>query len=449
MNRVVAGCLALMLNLAVPAGAQTSATLYQDGRVLVRRQLPLAVPRGVSSHRLELGALEPASLFLLDSTMSLVGTAYQEATDADAALRRAVGRRLTFRRDTALVQATVLSVAPERYGLADGSITFQRPGIPLFPAELIALEPTTLLTVNSRGAARMLAVGYFTRGGGWQADYTVVLGAQTARVTGLASLRPGTLALDSAELQLLAGDVGDIGTMGDDAPATIRRRAMGFAVAEAKAAPEQAVGEAHVYTLPGRHTLTPGRTTAVALFEPATPAYRKRYQVEGGLPYRGSLAQFGEEQELPVTVAYLVPRARKTELGDRPLPGGGVRLYQADDAGRLHLIGATSIGHSPAGEALELQAGSAFDLTARRTQTTYQQVRDGRTTVATADYRVILTNATDTAVTIDVAERHVGDWAVLASSVPAERVSSSRVRFRVSVPARGEAELTYRVRVRW
>jgi len=70
-------------------------------------------------------------------------------------------------------------------------------------------------------------------------------------------------------------------------------------------------------------------------------------------------------------------------------------------------------------------------------------------TVATADYRVTLKNATDSATTIAEEEERAGEWSVLASSASAEKVSSTLTRFRVRVPARGEAVLTYRIRVVW
>jgi len=99
---------------------------------------------------------------------------------------------------------------------------------------------------------------------------------------------------------------------------------------------------------------------------------------------------------------------------------------------------------------MELGAGTAFDLTAKRTQTTYTITRDknGKST-ATADYRVTLANATDSLATVDVYEERGGDWSVLQSSVTADRVSSTRVRFRVAVPAKGETTITYQVRASW
>jgi hypothetical protein len=87
-------------------------------------------------------------------------------------------------------------------------------------------------------------------------------------------------------------------------------------------------------------------------------------------------------------------------------------------------------------------------------QTSYVTRRDstrtrGVHTVATADYKVTLKNATDSAVAVLVQEERAGEWSVVSSSVPAEKVSSTISRFRVRVPARGEATLTYRIRVIW
>ena len=73
-------------------------------------------------------------------------------------------------------------------------------------------------------------------------------------------------------------------------------------------------------------------------------------------------------------------------------------------------------------------------------QTVYVTRRDssaaGIRTLATADYRVTVRNATDSAATVDVREERAGEWSVLKSSVPAEKVSSTITRFRVKLPAR-------------
>jgi hypothetical protein len=192
----------------------------------------------------------------------------------------------------------------------------------------------------------------------------------------------------------------------------------------------------------------------VGLFDPAQVKYERNYLVHGDVPYWGFLPQMGEETEPPVEVIYTLTRPRKSDFGDRPLPGGTARLYQPDSAGALQLVGEASIEHTPAGNDLRLKAGTAFDITAKRLQTSYVTRRDstkahGVHTVATADYRVTLKNATDSAVTVLVQEERAGEWSVVSSSVSAEKVSSTITRFRVRVPARGEAALTYRLRVIW
>ena len=456
MTTARAAGLLLLLGSALTASldAQTSLTIYNDGRVLVRRPVPVAVPKGASTQRLALGALDPASLFSLDSTVTIDGLAYDGAVDEGSVLRRSVGRRLVFRlpesKDT--ISALVLGVDPLRLQLPDGRVTFSSPGAALYPADVVVADPTVSLRLESTRAQDRLRLGYFTGGASWRASYQVVLGASEARVAGSAVLESQALRIEDAEVQLLAGAVGRADQ--PQPPIPLRARvAMADVAMEKSAVGEQRVGEFHLYTLPGRSSLLPGLTTTVALFDPAQVKYDRSYVVRGLLPWWGMLPQQGDEAEAPVAVFYTLKRPRKTEFGDRPLPGGTVRLFQADSAGRAQLVGEAGMDHTPAGEDVRLSAGTAFDLTARRVQTSYTTRRDstraGWRTLATADYRVTLRNATDSAVAVDVHEERSGEWSVLQSSVPAEKVSSTITRFRVKVPARGETVLTYRVRVVW
>jgi hypothetical protein len=120
----------------------------------------------------------------------------------------------------------------------------------------------------------------------------------------------------------------------------------------------------------------------------------------------------------------------------------------------VQLIGEASNNHTAPGRDLRLQSGDAFDITAERVQTDFNQeqlppVRRGMPNRqrATAAYRVTITNAKTEAVTVDVRESHFGNWKITESSVPPEKLSSTESRFRVSVPAGGEATLTYTVQI--
>ncbi len=456
----VATALMLALTATVPLGAQaptpTSLTVYNDGRVLMRRSVAVRVPKGSSTQRVVLGALDPATIFSLDSAVTITGLTYDGAVDEASVLRRSVGRRVVFRlpetHDT--LSALVLGVDPLRLQLPDGRVSFTAPGAALYPADVVVAEPAVTLGLESAKALDRLRLGYFTAGAMWHASYQVLLGPGHARVTGSAVLDSRSLRVEDAEVQLLAGSVG---SASEPVPPPVPLQARAAMADEARMeknfASEQRVGEFHLYSLPGRLSLQPGLTTTVAFFEPADVAYEREYVVHGAVPWWGFLPQQGEETEVPVEVAYTLKRPRKTELGDRPLPAGSVRLYQPDSTGRAQLVGEAAMDHTPAGEDLRLSAGTAFDLTARRVQTAYTTRRDstraGWRTLATADYRVTVRNADDTAVTVAVEEERAGEWSVLQSSVKPEKVSSTITRFRVRVPARGETVLTYRVRVVW
>jgi hypothetical protein len=440
------------------AQAPASLTLYNDGRVLVRRTVPLEIPRGTSTQRLALGPIDPGTVFPLDAGVAFGTGAFDAGVDFESVLRRSVGKKLTFVSGKDTIVAELVGVDPERYRLPNGMISFDRPGTIRFPAEMVALEPTYTVGLRSDNALKNLRLGYFAQGGGWQASYQVILPQgkdAMARILGQAVVNGGNLRFTDVELQLLAGQV----NVAAPPPSPLMARQEARRVANAAemsydAASEQKVGEFHLYTLPGKSSLEPGTTTTASLFDPTTARTTRTYEVRGQIPYWGGLPQFGDEQDVPVNVTYTVLRPKGSDLGDRPLPGGVARLYQPDSAGRLQLIGEASTDHSPAGEDLRLAAGTAFDLTAKRVQKTFSTRRDSLPgnrwrTIATADYSVTVTNAGDEAATVEVLEERGGEWSIVTSSVKPEKRSSTRTVFKLPVPARGEAVLTYRVRVVW
>ena len=466
-----AGCWVLGALIALPLTAYpspltaqqaptTSVTLYQDGRILVRRAYPVRVPSGSSVQHLTLGPVDPASLVALDSEVTITGATTTAPLDAESALRAMVGQSLLFRSGTMLkdtVRATVVSMEPVRVRLADGTIFFGLPGTPTFPADQLPGESSTDVRVQARRGQDQFRLGGFAGGGSWTAMYSIVLRGASAQVTGLATF--GTpLTADNAEVQLLAGQVNQ--APGASPMVAMRRLSMAAAQAvredNSGVAGQQKVGEFHLYTLPGRQMLRPGALSSVALFDPASTPVAKSYEVGSSVPYEGYWPQDNSEGDVPVTVFYTLPRARRTPFGDAPLPAGAARLFQADSGGRLQLVGEAAIDHTAPGEELRVNAGTAFDLVAKRIQTDWQQgqepvpgsTRRTRTYVNSA-YADTLRNQSDTDATIDVQVERSGEWRILESSIPAERLSSTRARFRVKVPAQGQAVVTYRIKATW
>jgi hypothetical protein len=200
-----------------------------------------------------------------------------------------------------------------------------------------------------------------------------------------------------------------------------------------------------VYTLPGTVDFTPGESRTVALFPRAEVRVEPEYVLRHNL-YVWQVRQGQPEQDLHPEIGYLARRPRGTAFGDAPLPAGTVRVLAPDSAGRLQLVGEVPIQHTPAGRELHLSTGTAFDVTAQRTQVTFEPHGSRE---AVSSYRVTIQNAKRDAVTVQVLDEFPGQNEVLSSSVPPERLSASSVRFPVAVAAGGEATLEYRVRVRW
>lgn len=453
MTRVVRGAWLLSVLVGAPAAGQTSLSIYSDGRVVVRKTLPQPLQKGTNALTLRLDNLDPATLFSPDSSVTVMSVVTRLPTDRAAALQRAVGQTLSFVRakgDT--VRATVVSVNPPQYKLTDGRMLLSEPGEPLFPAEQIRGATEASVILDATRARTRTDLAYVSSGATWEATYQAVLG-KTALVSGGATITPGDFRSDSAGVQVVAGSINRVRTK-QYAPPMAQARAGVMASAE-MIVTDESVGEAHVYELPGRLTLEAGVPLTVALFPRAATPYTQEFVVPGVLPWRGYFGpQPTDPTAVPVQVWYTFKRARGSAFGDRPLPAGTVQLYQPDSAGRVQLIGEAAIDHTPAGKDVRVESGDAFDVTAERVQTDYNQeqlpaLRKGlpiRQRV-TATYRVTLTNAKPDSVTVDVRETHFGTWQITESSVPAEKLSSSETRFRVRVPANGSATLTYTVQV--
>src|SRR5437867_201823 len=442
----------------VPLAAQTSLSIYGDGRVVVRRTLPQSLDKGQNTFTLKLDELDAATLFSPDSSVAVLSAVLRPATDEATALRRAVGQTLAFVRartsggaDT--VRATVLRTDPAQFRLSDGRVLFSSPGEPLFPSDLVSSVPEATVTLEAtRARPRTDLADVIDGAARWQAGYQVVLQGARCQVSGSATITSASLRADSAEVQLVAGSI-NRARPAAPAPRAYRAGAIQMQEMVVTGTSEEPVGETHVYQLPGRPSLSPGVAVTVALFPGTSVAYTQEFVVPGALPWRGYFAQSpAEPDRVPVQVWYTLKRPRGTPFGERPLPGGTLQLYQADSAGRVQLVGEARSDHTAPGRDLRVQSGEAFDVTAERVQTDYnqEQLAPPRRGLpprqrVTAAYRVTISNAKPEAVTVDVREARYGMWQLVESSLPAEKLSATEVRFRMAVAAGGTATLTYTV----
>lgn len=434
----------------------TSLTIYGDGGVLVRRSSPAGVPRGASTLSVDPGTpvLDPSTVFLLDDGVELRGSRFSQATGADAALRRSVGRDIDFwvqLRDTSyFVRGHMLSLQPTAVRIA-GRVMYTLPGQPAFPDSLVQLQSGLDLTVVASRPMPHLRYAYQTQGLSWRASYNVVVprvGGGPAAVSGLATIDNTGLTMQDAEVQLTAGTIRRATPrprpMAGPQLMAGRVQAMAVTVLDEVAVGED-VAETRLYELQGRLDLEPGTQTSGALFAPTSAEVAREFAFE---PTNRSMDQWPARADSNVhpDVTYRLRRSAGSTFGDLALPGGTMRVFAPDSSGRPQLLGEQTIGHTPRGQDVSVTTGTAFEISADRTQTVYERRGDRDVVVG---YRVAIHNGKDESATVVVRETFRGRWEILDSTVPGERASSAEVRFPMPIAANGDAVLEYRIRIRW
>src|SRR6266581_3530224 len=155
--------------VASPLAAQTSLSIYRDGRVVVRRTLPQALQQGRNTLTLRLEALDPATLFSPDTSVAVSSATVRYASTSTDALARAVGQTLSFVRSKGdTIRATVVRADPPEFKLPDGRLLLSPPGEPLFPAELVRTSPEAQVVLDASRARQRTELAYVAQGATWE-----------------------------------------------------------------------------------------------------------------------------------------------------------------------------------------------------------------------------------------------------------------------------------------
>jgi hypothetical protein len=310
-------------------------------------------------------------------------------------------------------------------------------------------RPTlSMLLKTDQAGEQGMELSYLTGGLGWKADYVAELSGKedSLDLSGWVTLTntSGTAYRD-ARLQLVAGDVNRVRP---DAPPAPMARAMMAMEAAAPPVQEESLFEYHLYTLDRPTTLLDQQTKQVALLSAQKVPISKEYVLRGAsYYYRGHYGDLGSKLKAGVYVEF----DNKGDPLGVPLPKGVVRVYKKDSAGGAQFIGEDRIDHTARNETVRLKLGDAFDITADKKQTQFQNVANygNRGGVHESAYQVEIRNAKREKIVVKVIEPMSGDWEILAESHAHAKEAAHTAVWAVPVPAEGKATLTWRVRVRY
>ena len=449
------------VEIGVGARQSIGLTLYANGSAVVSEQRVTSLPGGKAT--LTIGDL-PETLQRDSLSVAVEGASVDaqrfslDRLDLQTLLRRHVGKTIRWitvdpqTGERRASEAELLSVDGGIAVLLDDMVQINPPGYPAFatvPADL-AETGRMILHVSSAEPAdesteRMVGLRYMAGGLDWQATYTATLSDDGAEMTfqGLATVsnRSG-MGFSDASVALVAGEVNR-----QSAPVlrkSVPMRAMAMEAADSGAGVEQApLHDYHKYAVQGRVDIPDNEEIKIPLTSGKTVNVDRLYRLHPNSVQQVRRGPGGPDVLRPeILLSFQNTDADGLGL---PLPAGIVRVYD-DGAPTVALLGEDRVGHLAVGQDVELSLGKTFDITAERKQTAFRRI--GNQGEFEAANEITVKNAKPIAATVEIVEPFYGEWRILEESAEHQPRNSSEAVWTITVPANGEAVLSYRYSVR-
>ncbi len=439
----------LLMTALVPTAARAAAlkrapgpteiVIYNDDQALVREPYTLSLAGGRSDLSLE-GVprrIDSTSVRLEGQGFRVLRQSFDfDLWSGDRVFRRFLGDTIRYRYVGKAYGGRLVGIEGDDLYIerrdSVGVLTMinrrQLTEIEFPPSMGLATRPSLRWEVETAKAGdRSAVLSYLTSGIEWTAEYAAVLapGEQEVELTGWASIvnRTGT-SFENAKVSLVAGELHRAGETPE------RGAAAEESAAKAPSPSALDLFAYHLYPLAGAMDLRYLETTQVPIVGPTRVPARRTYVYDA--------ARDGSH----VRVRLALGNEKSQGLGF-PLPEGRVRVYESDPSGARTLVGEDAVGHTAAGEKIEILSGTAFDLVGDRTRVSHTRVSRN---VTEDSYAISIRNRGMKPVTVTVAETLYGNWEITAKSVDYRRKNADTIEFDLPVPAGQSAVMNYTVR---
>lgn len=305
-------------------------------------------------------------------------------------------------------------------------------------------RPTLSVEVDSgTSGERDARLTYISGGLGWRGDYVAIFdeAAGELDLQGWATIRNTTsTSFENAALSLAAGEVNASSSQEDWNTRRQRlnnQRNRSRVNGGTEASSQERIGDAYLYTLPGRTTVASNQTKQISIINAEGVRAERVYE------YRATGFQsVNDPQNADVRVAF--SNSREGGLA-APLPAGAFRVYARDSTGRAQFIGEDEIPNSPGGSDLSVRIGEAFDIIVEQAAIDETRPTYGRYEV-TMRYKI--TNAKSEPATVTIRQPIWRSWwneTVPAETHPHRQSRTDELVWDVETPAEGEATLEFTV----
>ncbi|MDI7259652.1 MAG: DUF4139 domain-containing protein [Thermodesulfobacteriota bacterium] len=438
---------------------EVAVTIYNSNIGLVKDTRLIDLKPGI--HELKFmdvaGKIDPTTVHIKSlingSSLSILEQNYEyDLLSPQKLLEKYVGQKVqlaTFNNETKkeeIIEATLLSTQGGNIFQIGDKIHIGHYGrilLSKIPENLIS-QPTLVWMLESRlSRPQKVEASYLTSGINWKADYVAVLNKLDTMtdLTGWVTIdnRSGAT-YQNALLKLVAGDIHRVkGEMRMD-----YARPMAATKEVSPQFKEESFFEYHLYTLDRRTTIKDNQTKQMSLLDASQVPIKKLFIFSGHPQYYYSrYDQKTNKQKVGVFLE--MGNFKKHNLG-MPLPKGTIRVYKEDKDGSLQFVGEDRIDHTPKDEKIKIKIGEAFDVVGEKTQTDYKHLGYNLYEVA---FEVSLRNHKNEDIKVLVEEPIPGDWEMLSSTHPFEKLSAHLIRFDVPVAKDKEVKVKYRIRFRY
>ena len=458
----------ILFTLAVPVAAETpvergasdplQVTIYDGNLALVYDRRAAQLPPGESAL-----AFPNVTRQVMPDTVDLAGlnglsalTVVERAFDFDVLspttlLQRALGQTVEVVETNpsngkqTVREATVLSLRDGLVLEIDGTLYTSAPGQIRFPNPPDDLRRSPTLTARvslPQPADGTLGLSYLTSGLTWKADYTARLNADQDQLDleVWATLTNTTgIKLENADVAVVSGSLNRVGP---DRRFQAQEMAMMARAAPAADVAVETLSGYQLYRIERPVTVKDQETRQVLLVAAkSVPAMRTYVSTAAPSLYR---QWFGDAPTSNAVTTISFENTEENGLGDG-LPRGVVRLYGPDSTDTQRLLGESRVPITPKGASADLTLGEDSEISVERIQTDFLQPTDN---IVLSSHRIFVRNAKPVAVTVRVEEQLSGAWEITDSSDAFDRPRSDLAVWTIEVPAEGQAEIEYRVRVR-
>jgi hypothetical protein len=422
------------------ASGPTQLIIYNSDQALVREPYVLSLTRGRNDLSLE-GVprrIDSTSVRLEGEGFRVLRQTFDyDLWSADRVFRRFLGDSIGYRYAGRAFRGRLVGIEGEDLFIerrdSVGVLTMinrrQISDLEFPPRMGLATRPSLRWELDSaKGGDQPAILTYLTAGIEWTAEYAATLDPNEREVTlsGWASIvnRAGT-AFQGARISLVAGELHHAGETPDRGPTAVEASPTPSPTTTAKD-----LFAYHEYPLAGTMDLENLETTQVPIVGVVRVPARRTYVYDA--------SRDGSH----VRVRLELGNERAQGLGV-PLPAGRVRVYQRDSSGGVALVGEDEIGHTPAGEAIRILSGTAFDLVGDRTRVSHTRVSRNVTEDA---YTITVRNRGAKAAVVTVVETLYGNWEIPAKSIEFRKKSADTIEFDLPVPAGQTASVSYTAR---